>query len=77
VRALDQHGAAFTLDADGLHEIDHINGITFVTRADPKTLREINPEDFEECEEGDEEYEDGEEEDSIVAIDETTEKAAD
>jgi peptide deformylase len=36
VRALDQHGAAFTLDADGLlavcvqHEIDHLNGRVFV-----------------------------------------------
>ena len=36
VRALDQHGAAFTLDAEGLlavcvqHEIDHLNGRVFV-----------------------------------------------
>ncbi len=36
VRALDQHGQPFTLDADGLlavclqHEIDHLNGKVFV-----------------------------------------------
>ena len=36
VRALDQHGAPFTLDAEGLlavcvqHEIDHLNGRVFV-----------------------------------------------
>ena len=36
VRALDEHGAAFELDADGLlavcvqHEIDHLNGKVFV-----------------------------------------------
>ena len=36
VRALDEHGAVFTLDAEGLlavcvqHEIDHLNGRVFV-----------------------------------------------
>ena len=36
------------------HEIDHLNGITFIKRAKPDTIREVIPDDFDE----DDDYED-------------------
>jgi peptide deformylase len=44
VRALDEHREEFELKADGLlarvlqHEIDHLNGIMYIDRAEPDTL---------------------------------------
>jgi len=44
VKAFNEHGENFTLKATGLlarviqHELDHINGIVFVDRADTKTF---------------------------------------
>ncbi|MCC6216956.1 MAG: peptide deformylase [Polyangiaceae bacterium] len=44
VRALDRAGRPVTLDWDGVraavlqHEIDHLDGVLFVDRADPRTL---------------------------------------
>jgi len=44
VRALNENGEKFELEAKGLlariiqHEMDHINGVVFTDKADPKTL---------------------------------------
>jgi peptide deformylase len=44
VRALDRHGQAFELTWEGIraavvqHETDHLDGILFIDRADPRTL---------------------------------------
>ncbi len=49
VRAKNQFGKKISLKAEGLlavviqHEIDHLNGILFIDRADPKTIRREEP----------------------------------
>lgn len=44
VAAMDRHGEALAFEWEGVraavvqHEVDHLNGVLFVDRADPKTL---------------------------------------
>ncbi len=48
VKAFDEKGIPFTLDASGLlariiqHELDHLDGILFTDKADPKTYMSLN-----------------------------------
>lgn len=48
----NQFGKKITLKAEGLlarviqHEIDHLNGILFIDKVEPGTLREVTPEDI-------------------------------
>ena len=50
VEALDREGKKFKLNAKGLlaqaicHEVDHLNGIVFVTKIIPGTLQYVEPE---------------------------------
>ena len=50
VEALDREGKKFKLKANGLlaqaicHEVDHLNGIVFVTKIIPGTLQYVEPE---------------------------------
>ena len=50
VEALDREGKKFKLKAKGLlaqaisHEVDHLNGIVFVTKIIPGTLQYVEPE---------------------------------
>lgn len=47
VQALDENGRPFTLEADGLlarviqHEYDHLDGIVYIDRGDPKFASEV------------------------------------
>ena len=54
---LDMKKHRFTVEGMGArafqHEIDHLNGITFVTRAKPGTLHEVIPEELDEEDEDD------------------------
>ena len=49
VEAMDLNGDLFVEEVEGynarvrMHETDHINGVLFIDRADPKTRKEIEP----------------------------------
>ena len=55
VQGIAPDGSEVSLEAEGLvarafeHEIDHLNGIMFVDRADPDSLRWLIPDPDEEC----------------------------
>ncbi len=57
VKALDEHGNGIRVRAEGYaarviqHEVDHLDGILFIDRAEPETLKWITAEDEEEAEE--------------------------
>lgn len=50
LRALNEKGEEYRFRCDGLlaravqHEVDHLNGILFIDRMEPKTKRELKPE---------------------------------
>lgn len=62
VKALDQHGKPMRLKAEGYearviqHEVDHLDGVLFIDRADPDTLKWLTAEELEQ-EQADDEIE--------------------
>lgn len=54
VTGLDEHGEPITLEAEGLtarcllHEIDHLDGVLFIDRAEPDTIGWMYPDETEE-----------------------------
>lgn len=63
VEAMDLDMKTHKLTMEGMgarvfqHEIDHLNGITFDTRAEPDSLHEINPDDYDDDDDCDDDYE--------------------